>query len=116
MKTKIEIITNDCIVFENGCKLSSYHPSDCCEHHYLDFSGLDLLECEDMEFDLDDENFFTRIDGYGIALNSTNNFPLRIPGYGSNNGYYSSELNLVLTDSNGVDKYFDITYCQEISD
>lgn len=116
MKTKVEKITNEFIQFDNKIKLLSEHDQDCCEHHYLDFKHLKLEDFENLEFDLNSDNFFTRIDGYGIQLNPLQGFPIRIPGYGFNNGYYSSQLTLVLTDDKSFNKTFDISNCQVIED
>lgn len=116
MNTKIKAIYDDEIMFDNGYKLSSYHESDCCEHHYLDFEHIEEDDYKDLEFDLSGDNFFTRIEDYGIQLNALNNFPLRIPGYGSNNGYYSSNLSLILIDSDGKSKSYDVSDCQVITD
>jgi len=107
---KVVKITEDEIIFDNGLSLSSDHRQDCCESHYLWFKDLTLSEFEGMEFDLSNDDFFEKIEGYGIALKPTNNFPVRIAGYGSNNGYYSTELKLVIS----FRKEYDITECQEI--
>jgi hypothetical protein len=114
MKTKILKIENDVIYFENGLTLSSDHQSDCCESHYLDFKELKEEDFKDLEFDLSNDEFFTRIPDYGIQLNATNNFPLRIPGYGYNNGYYSDQLDLILTNNKDFRKIYNITECQVI--
>lgn len=113
---KIVSISNDIITFDNGMKLYSNHDQDCCEHHYLVMQDLDIEDLKNLEFDLSGDTFFERIESYGIALLPLNGFPVRIAGYGSNNGYYSSNLELVLTkkDGSGVFKEFDITECQEI--
>lgn len=93
----------------------SNHDSDCCEHHWLSFEHLGLIDFEGLEFDLTNDEFFARIDGYGIALIPINGHPVRIPGYGSNNGYYSTNLELVISGG-GINKSYDITECQEIND
>jgi len=77
---------------------------------------LTLADFAGLEFDLTSDDFFERIVGYGIALKPIVGFPVRIPGYGSNNGYYSSDLDLVLIDGKGFSKVFDITECQDIND
>jgi len=115
MITKIKEFTEDGILFEDGSKLESYHQSDCCEHHWLDFSNIkNDGDYKDLEFNLSNDLFFTRIEDYGIELIPLKGFPLRIPGYGSNNGYYSSNLSLILTTKNGQ-KTYDISECQVIS-
>lgn len=62
-----------------------------------------------------EEKFFKRIDGYGIELVPVHGWPVKIPGYGSNNGYYSSNMSLVL---NGIDfeNFYDISDCQDIDE
>jgi hypothetical protein len=104
------------IVFTHGWKLTTKHELDCCESHYWSLSDLSIDDFDGLEFDLDDDNFFERIEGYGIALKPTNGFPIRIPAYGSNNGYYSQNLSLVLYNYDKVIEEYDITECQESSD
>lgn len=115
MNLKVIKIDSDCIEFDNGTILSSNHESDCCESHYLDFSDLTLDDFQNLEFNLLNDNFFTRIEDYGISLNPIKGHSVKIPGYGYNNGYYSSDLTLVLTGG-GINKTYDITECQDIED
>lgn len=105
----------DIITFDNGVKLYSSHDQDCCESHYLSMSDLTISDFEGLEFDLTNDDFFERIEGYGIALKPLNGFPVRIPGYGSNNGYYSSNLDLIITNTNGngIYKEYNISECQD---
>jgi hypothetical protein len=104
---------DDIIVFDNGYTLSTHHYQDCCEQHYWSLTDLSIEDFDGLEFDLDNNNFFERIEGYGIGLIPTNGFPIRIPAYGSNNGYYSSQLILVLNGGENGGKEFDITECQD---
>ena len=114
-KSKVISINSDSITFDNNTILTSYHDQDCCETHYLSFSDLILSDFDGLEFDLTSDNFFERIEGYGIALKPLKGFPIRIPGYGSNNGYYSADLEIVLSnEDNGFLKVFDISECQDI--
>jgi hypothetical protein len=76
---------------------------------------LTLADFDGLEFDLTSDDFFERIEGYGIALKPVAGHPVRIPGYGSNNGYYSSQLDLVLSDGKGFSKVFDVSECQKIT-
>lgn len=112
---KIKDIKEEEIIFEDGSKLYSYHESDCCEYHWLDFSNIIKEDWKDLEFDLSNDNFFKKVEDYGIELIPINNHPLRIPGYGSNNGYYSSNLSLCFESKSG-NKTYDISECQVISD
>lgn len=115
---KVVKIDSDSLEFDNGMILFSHHDQDCCEDHYLSLSDLTLDDFKGLEFDLSNDDFFERIEDYGITLKPKNGHPVRIPGYGSNNGYYSSNLALIITntDGRGVFKQYDITECQEYND
>lgn len=114
--TKVKQVTSNEIIFEDGSELYSEHDRECCEHHYLDFEHIKLEDFDGLEFDLSGDEFFNMIPDYGIELDPIHGYSVKIPGYGSNNGYYSSELTLVLVDPNGREKRFDISDCQVISD
>lgn len=73
-----------------------------------------MSDFDGLEFDLTVDDFFERIEGYGIALKPLAGFPVRIPGYGHNNGYYSDQLDLILSDGGKFKKVFDVTECQTI--
>jgi hypothetical protein len=109
---KVTKVNIDQILFDNGVILTSDHYQDCCENHYLSMSDLTLKDFEGLEFDLSNDNFFNRIDGYGIELIPIKGHSVKIPGYGENNGYYSSNLKLVLSGNKDYNKEFDITECQ----
>lgn len=109
--SKLVKIDDDVLVFDTGHKLYSEHEVNCCESHFLNFDDLSLSDFEGLEFDLTGESFFKRVDGYGIELIPLVGHPLRIAGHGYNNGYYSSDLSLVLERPKVV---FDISECQEI--
>lgn len=111
MKTKVIKIDSESIEFENGAQLYSYHDQDCCESHYLCFGDLEMSEFDGLEFDLSNDSFFKRIDGYGIELRPINGHSVKIAGYASNNGYYSSNLKLILIYGR-IRKEYDITECQ----
>ena len=113
---KVVSIDNETIVFEDGTKLCSYHEQDCCESHWLDFEHLQLSDFDGLDFDLSNDDFFEKIEGYGIALKPTNGHPVRIAGYGSNNGYYTTNLTLVVQKGRTNTREFDITDCQVITD
>ena len=111
---KVISIKGDVLEFNDGTLLYSHHSQDCCESHYLSLSDLTMADFGGLLFDLSNDDFFERIEGYGIALKPINNFPVRIPGYGSNNGYYSSNLSLVIENpTNRFYKEYDIAECQD---
>jgi len=107
---------NDGIIFKDGSTLYDFHNQDCCENHYLDFSSLCLADFEGLEFDLSSPSFFERVSDFGIRLIPLNGHAVSIPGYGYNNGYYSSDLTLVLSRPGKLDEKFDITECQDQKD
>ena len=112
---KVARIENDVLIFEDGTKLYSNHEQDCCENHYLDFSNLDISDFDDLEFNLTNDSFFKRIKEYGIELIPIKGHSVKIAGYGSNNGYYSSDIDLVVADSDGKTiQSYDVSECQTI--
>src|SRR5690606_23264188 len=113
---KIIKIYDETIEFNDGSKLYSFHDQSCCESHYLDPSGIELDEVNDLIFDLDKplEEIIERVPGYGIRLIPRHGMPLSIPGYGYNNGYYSDNLSLTLSRNNGSNESLNITDCQVI--
>jgi hypothetical protein len=112
-KVRVVSIEEEGVTFDDGTTLGSFHPQDCCESHYLSFNDLTIEDFEGLEFDLSDDKFFNRIEDYGIELVPLKGYTVKVPGYGSNNGYYSSHLDLVLTDGKDFNKTFDITECQD---
>lgn len=110
---EVRRVTDDEIEFMNGIKLTSEHNQNCCETHFLSFSDLTEDDFAGLEFDLSGDSFFKRIPDYGIELIPIHGHSVKVPGYGSNNGCYSSDLTLVLS---GLTKTFDITDCQVITD
>lgn len=109
---KVIEVDSDGITFDDGTSLYSEHHQGCCENHYLSFNDLTLEDFEGLEFDLSGEGFFERVEDFGIKLIPVNGHPIPVPGYGSNNGYYSSNLYLVLSGG-GVDIEFNISECQD---
>src|SRR5579859_4048001 len=110
MNTKVISVTSSEIKFDNGLELYSEHNQDCCENHYLHFDDLTLSDFDGLEFDLSGDEFFKKVEDYGILLIPIKGHGIGIPGYGYNNGYYSTDLTLVLSDG----REFDISECQEI--
>ena len=114
-KLKVVEIKEEAIVFDNGLTLCSNHDRECCENHWLSFENLTLKDFEGLEFNLTNDEFFRGVPDFGIELVPLRGWPVRVPGYGSNNGYYSDQLDLVLIGSDGKEfKTYDITECQEI--
>lgn len=111
---KVTKISRNMIEFTNGYKLYSDHSQSCCELHYLSMADLTLADFEGMEFDLLKDDFFNRIPNYGIELMPINSHSVKIPGYGYNNGYYNSDITLVVAKDGKVVKRYDVTNCQKM--
>lgn len=112
---KVIKVDEESITFDDGTKILSNHDGECCEEHYLSFKNIELKDFDGMEFNLSNDSFFERVEGFGIRLVAKNNQKISIPGYGYNNGYYSDDLELVIkNDEKGFFKEYDITKCQEI--
>ncbi len=113
-KLKVINVDSDKITFEDGVTIYSDHGQDCCESHELDLNDITLKDFEGLEFDLTNENFFKRIEGYGIELIPINGRSIRIAGHGYNNGYYSDNLDLIIEKDGKIVSKFDISECQDI--
>ena len=113
-KVSVVSIKNVTITFSDGSTLISNHDRDCCEDHWLGFDDITLEDFNGLLFDLGVDNFFGKIPEYGIELVPINGYSVKIPGYGENNGYYSTELTLILTEPSGKQIKFDITDCQTL--
>lgn len=111
---KVVEVGDEYLRFDDGSHLTSDHDQDCCEAHYLSFKDLSLSDFEGLEFNLDDFQF-ERVEGFGIRLIPSNGQPVSVPGYGFNNGYYGTNLTMILGRPNTSIK-FDITECQDIRD
>ena len=122
-KLRIVEIGEEYIILENDNKeklrVSSYHSTSCYESHYLDFSEIeDMMEdgtlfCVDTE---DPSSFFCKVEDFGIRLLPINSHPISVPGYGSNNGYYSSDIDLIVEDLrlHKEELRVDVSECQNI--
>jgi hypothetical protein len=105
------ISVNGAIVLENGTYIYDAHEQDCCESHYLNWEDVDASDLVGHHIDLND--FFERVEGYGIRIKLVDGHPVSIAGHGSNNGYYSNNLSIIVAGPDGKIRY-DISECQEI--
>jgi hypothetical protein len=107
IQTVIKVLGREHILFTGGYELYSTHERDCCEDHWVDFSESD--DIIGLKVDLDSD-FVNKIEGYGIEIIPVEgtSHPVRVPGYGGNNGYYSSNLTLNLSLGNKVVKEWDL--------
>jgi len=87
---RIEKITEDAIVFDNGKVLDYFHLQNCCENNYADFRQLDDLA---IGYDFDENLKFEKVDGCGFRFGDKN-VMFFIPCYSEQNGYYSDEVEI----------------------
>lgn len=106
---KITKITDEKIIFDNGCFLTYDHNQDCCEHNYADFSQLEDTGIEEEEFEFN-EKMFEFIDEEGFRLVAKSGNKYFIPCYSYQNGYYSSNVAIIF--DNGIGQYKVYVECQ----
>jgi len=86
---RVIAITEDGITFDDGTEVKHYHCQDCCENVYADWNALKDSGILDKELNK------VEIEGIkdsGIRINK--HF---VPCYNSQNGYYSSALEIHIT-------------------
>lgn len=104
-ETEVSISVSDnglkIVADEGEIELSDHHEQDCCEHVYADWSVAenykDQLKDKYSEIEIRgvaEDGFIIAIGGYySTALTK-----IFVPCYNSQNGYYSSGLELVITE------------------
>lgn len=103
---KIVSITDEEIKFDNGYILQYYHEQDCCENVYADFSVLKNynvstvtgknIDIKEIDFEENLDNLVQGIEGQGFNMISKIEEKFFVPCYNEQNGYYSSNLKLIL--------------------
>ena len=109
----VSVLPEDGIEFSDGSHLFSHHQEDCCEYHYADFNYVSLEDFEGMLFDTSSLDFIIPVPEYGFRMKAVCGQEVSVPCYGENNGYYSTNLTLVLS-KDGKQQHLDISDCQEI--
>ena len=97
---KIIKITDEEIIFDNGCYLTYAHNPDCCEYNYADFSQLEDTCIEDEEFEFSEKMLEFECD-YGFRLVAKSGNKYFIPCYSCQNGYYSNTLDIIFKGEKG---------------
>lgn len=116
---KINEINEKGIKFDNGAKLEHYHDQDCCENVYADWENIQVMtrigrnsiNSNYLDFD---ENLFSKIEfqkDVGFTIEDDNGIKLFVSCYNRQDGYYSSDLSLIYTNSNGRKYTIDISDC-----
>lgn len=116
---KIKEVKEESIIFNNGYKLEYYHEQDCCESVYAEFEilkdyNVSLVTGKSIDLkEIDFEESLTKlIEGVkeaGFNMISKIGEKFFVPCYNSQNGYYSSDLELILYKENNVKEELDIS-------
>ena len=98
---------DDGAVTINGIVLSYHHDSDCCEHVYADFPYIkeQIVEISGINVETLEIKAVPKM---GILLSFDDKYKYFIPCFNSQNGYYSSNLKLLI-EMNGLRKEIDIS-------
>lgn len=122
---RIKRIGEDYLLFDGGYKVYSYHPQDCCEHHWLDFSVMETynlgsktgkeIDIYKQDFDITRFRCVEQVEGMGIMLVDSEGNKYLVNGYGENNGYYNDKIILSMKNPKGkIIEAMDVSECQEI--
>lgn len=115
---KIKEINETSIIFDNDYKLETFHDQDCCEEVYADFSVLQTynvsnitgktINIREIDFEENLNKLVKGIEGQGFNLISKIGENFFVPCYNEQNGYYSSNLELILRKNKNTET-LDIT-------
>lgn len=87
---KIEKITNEHVLFDNGSKITFDHEENCCEYNYADFPQLEDTGVEQEEFK---EPLIFESAGSGFRFGNKGKMYF-VPCYSAQNGYYTTEVDI----------------------
>lgn len=109
---KIEKITEDKIVFDNGTDISFHHDRSCCEKVYPDFIQLKLFasyqEIDLFDYKFPEELLFEVVKRAGFRFGGGDRW-IFIPCYNLQTGAYDNNLELTVNYKNGTVKRIDLT-------
>ena len=116
---KIVKITDEEIKFDNGYILRYFHEQDCCEHVYADFRVLNTynvstktgkkIHIKNIDFEESIKNLIEGIENAGFNMISKIGEKFFVPCYNEQNGYYGSDLELILTVNDNIFESYDIS-------
>lgn len=116
---KILYITDEKIIFDNGYILKYYHQQDCCENVYADFEILNTynlstktgkeINIKEIDFEEDMRHLIEGIKDTGFNMISKIGEKFFIPCYNEQNGYYGSNLELILIKNDRIYESFNIS-------
>ena len=116
---KITKWTEDHVYFSDGSYITYSHFQDCCEHHYADFSILEVMyhgeEFESYEIEtVEKAGFILKLyqDNGDKLLGYTGYLNIFIPCYSEQNGYYTSLLDIHCYNKDGKLLWKDFLDCE----
>lgn len=89
---KIERVTEEAIIFDNGNQITYDHDQDCCEFNYADFSILNE-NVINYDYDFKEDLEFKAVEEMGFKFGSDGHW-IFIPCYSEQNGYYSDDIDI----------------------
>lgn len=102
MSNKMRVVeaNDERLEFDNGLVLKSYHDQRCCEINYLDFEeglpvGTELPAMNAIEF-----YKAIKIKKDGFSVKDIHGIPKWVQARSEQNGYYSSNVDLIIRDKN----------------
>lgn len=123
---KITKWNDDCIYFSDGSIITYDHVQDCCEFNWADFSVLEInyQQEEFVNFDIvpvEDCGFILSLEFEQIPVSPlselgydyyyTPNKKILIPCYSDQNGYYSTDLIIIVHHPDGTSNDYPL-YCE----
>jgi len=102
----IKVITDDKIVFSNGTEMIWEHEECCCEEVYPDFKSVkDLPGIEYHNFPADIQ--IEVVKDFGFRFGGENQWYF-VPCYSKQNGYYGTDLYIIITYPDKTTKKIDV--------
>lgn len=90
---RIKEVTENYILFDNGCEITYDHYQDCCESNFADFEQLDDLA---RSTSFNEKLAFEEVSGSGFRFGNPDGRMFFVPCYSDQNGYYSSDVDIYL--------------------
>ncbi|MBR6789657.1 MAG: hypothetical protein IKM31_02175 [Oscillospiraceae bacterium] len=89
-------VTNEYITFSNGKRITFDHCPDCCENNFADFEQIDDIGRNAVYYE--NELVFEAIESSGFRFGNRGGLLTFIPCYSCQNGYYTTELDVLYDD------------------
>lgn len=89
---RIEAVTNQYIIFDNGNIITFDHDQNCCECNYADFSVLNS-NVINYDYDFDENLILEFVEDAGFKFGNEGHM-IFIPCYSEQNGYYSTDIEI----------------------